>query len=142
MKQKKFNNQKVATVFTSYPKEFRTKLMFLRQLIFDTAAKTKGVGEIEETLKWGEPSYLTQKSKSGSTIRINWKESLGDKYAIYFKCTSTLIPTFKEIYPKDFTYEGNRAIIFKQNEKIPIKKLRHCIELALTYHLRKKSLKR
>ena len=37
--------------------------MFLRQLIFETAAATEVVGELEETLKWGEPSYLTPKTK-------------------------------------------------------------------------------
>ena len=45
--------------------------MKLRQLIFDVAAKTKDVGQLEETLKWGEPAYLTSESKSGSLIRID-----------------------------------------------------------------------
>ena len=137
MRQKKFNNSEVADVFASYPKKYRAKLMFLRQLIFDTATKTEGVGELEEALKWGEPSYLTSETKSGSTVRINWKESLGNNYAIYFKCTTNLVPTFKEFYPK-FTYEKSRAIHFRLNEKIPVNKLSRCIELALTYHLRKK----
>jgi hypothetical protein len=140
MKQIIFNNPEVAAVFAAYPEKFRAKLMFLRILIFDTAEKTDGVGELEETLKWGEPSYLTSKTKSGSTIRINWKESLGDNYAIYFKCTTNLVPTFKDLYP-EFTYEKNRAIHFRLNEEIPVKKLCHCIELALTYHQRKKLLK-
>lgn len=96
MNQRVFNNPVVAAVFVAYPETFRTKLMFLRQLIFDTAEKTEGVGELEETLKWGEPAYLTSQTKSGSTIRINWKESLGNNYAIYFKCTTDLVPTFKE----------------------------------------------
>ena len=137
---KKFNNPEVAAVFSAYPIKFRTKLMFLRRLIFDTAARTKGVGGLEEALKWGEPSYLTPKTKSGSTVRINWKESLGNDYAIYFKCTTNLVPTFKKFYP-EFTYEKNRAIHFRLNEKLPVKKLSHCIGLALTYHLRKGSLK-
>ena len=138
MKQVKFKNPEVAAVFAAYPGKFRTKLMFLRKLIFDTAAKTEGAGEIEETLKWGEPSYLTKK---GSTIRINWKEKLGDHYAIYFKCTSLLVPAFKKLYPSEFTYEGNRAIHFNLNDNIPVNKLRHCIKMALTYHLIKNKLK-
>ena len=47
-----FGNSQVAAVFDAYPKEIRKKLMFLRQLIFDTASETEGVGELEETLKW------------------------------------------------------------------------------------------
>ena len=73
-KQKPFKNKEVAAVFKTYPKEVKNKLMFLRQLIFDTASTIERVGELEETLKWGEPSYLTSKSKSGSTIRINRKK--------------------------------------------------------------------
>ena len=60
----------VAKVFENYPKAVRSKLLFLRQLIFETAERTQGVGELEETLKWNQPSYLTPETKSGSTIRI------------------------------------------------------------------------
>ena len=78
--------------------------MFLRQLIYDTAASIEGIGEIEETLKWGEPSYLTPKSRSGSTIRIAWKESQEEQYSIFFKCTANLVPAFKEKFPKKFKF--------------------------------------
>ena len=137
----RFNEPAVEAVFSAYPKKIRNKLMFLRKLIFEIAAKTRGVGKLEETLKWGEPSYLTVKPKTGSTIRINWKESLGEQYAIYFKCTTLLVSTFKKKYPTEFKYEGNRAILFNLNDKIPRVELSHCIELALTYHLIKDSLK-
>ena len=105
--------------------------MFLRQLVLDTALETQEVTKIEETLKWGEPSYLT---KSGSTIRMDWKESKPDQYALYFNCKTKLVDTFKERYGNEFKYEGNRAIIFNKNDTIPIKELKHCISLSLTYH--------
>jgi len=138
MGQRKFKDSEVAAIFAAYPEKFRNKLLILRQLIFDTAAKTEGVGELEETLKWGEPSYLSRK---GSTIRIDWKLKTPEQYSIYFKCTSLLVPTFKKLYSTEFKYEGNRAIHFNLNDKIPIKKLRHCIEMALTYHTIKNLLK-
>lgn len=116
--------------------------MFLRQLIFETAAVTEGVGELEETLKWGEPSYLTSKTKSGSTVRIDRKKSNNGQYAIYFKCTTNLVATFKEKYPDKFNYGGNRSIIFNEDDEIPVTELSDCIALALTYHLNKKSKKR
>lgn len=131
-------NPEVASVFDSYPQKIRTKLMFLRQLILDTAVSIAGVGEIEETLKWGEPSYLTPTTKSGSTIRIAWKKSQEEQYSIYFKCTANLVPAFKEKYPQKFKFGGNRSIDFKINDKVPIKELKRCIALALTYHLNKK----
>ena len=131
----------VAAVFQSYPRKMREKLLLLRQLILETAAMTEGVGELEETLKWGEPSYLTPETKSGSTVRIDWKEKKGH-YAIYFKCTTNLVPTFKQKYPSTFEYEGTRAIIFLENDEVPVKELRDCISLALTYHLKKNSKRR
>ena len=142
MKDRQITNPQVAAVFNNYPEKMRKKLMFLRQLIFDTAVATEGVGELEETLKWGEPSYLTPKTKSGSTVRIDWKKSNDDQYAMYFKCTTNLVETFREKYPTEFRYGGNRSIIFKEDDEIPVKELSDCIALALTYHLRKKSRKR
>ena len=65
-------NAAVARAFEAYPPNIRRKLLALRALILKTAASTQSVGELEETLKWGEPAYLTSESKIGSTIRINW----------------------------------------------------------------------
>ena len=135
---KTINNPDVAAVFKSYPSKIRSKLMFLRQLILETADSIEEVGEIEETLKWGEPSYLTPKTKSGSTVRINRKKDQDKQYAIYFKCTANLVPAFKEKYSEDFKFEGARSIVFDLDDEIPIKKLKRCIALALTYHRNKK----
>lgn len=127
----KIQNDEVAKVFNTYPKDIYKKIMFLRQLVLDTASETEAVTKLEETLKWGEPSYLT---KSGSTIRMDWKESKPDQYALYFNCKTKLVDTFKERYGNEFKYEGNRAIIFNKNDTIPIEELKHCILLSLTYH--------
>ena len=134
---KVFQNTAVEEVFYAYPDRLREKLMLLRQLIFDTASETEGVGELEETLKWGQPSYLTTRSKSGSTIRIDSIKSDDQKYAIYFNCKTTLVDTFREIYPDEFNFEGNRVIIFDLSDKIPITELSDCISIALSYHLKK-----
>ncbi len=124
-------NPEVEVVFNNYTSIVREKLLQLRQLILETASETEGIYELEETLKWGEPSYL---AKKGSTIRIDWKESKPDQYAMYFKCTSKLVSTFKMLYGDKFTFEDNRAIIFSMNDKIPVLELKHCISLALIYH--------
>lgn len=131
-------NPEVAVVFDSYPEEMRVKLMFLRGLIYETAASFQEIGELEETLKWGEPSYLTPKSKSGSTIRIAWKEAQKEQYSIFFKCTANLVPAFKEKFPQTFKFGGDRSINFSLNDDVPEKELKQCIALALTYHRNKK----
>lgn len=138
----KINNPEVAAVFRTYPEVIRERLMFLRHLILETAAATEGVGELEETLKWGEPSYLTAKTKSGNTVRIDCKSIEEEEYAIYFTCTTNLVETFREKYPTEFEFEGNRSIIFSADDEIPVQELSDCMSLALTYHLRKKTKKR
>lgn len=121
----------VSKTIKKYPENIQDKLHYLRSLILETASETEGITKIEETLKWGEPSYTT---KNGSTIRIDWKENNPKQYVMYFHCKTKLVDTFKEIYKDSFKFEGNRAIIFNTNDKIPVNKLKHCILLSLTYH--------
>ena len=130
----KIENPVVADVFNNYPKHMRKKMLLLRQLVFDTASESEDVITLEEMLKWGEPSYLT---KNGSTIRMDWKESTPDQYALYFHCKTKLVDTFKELYGDTLTFEGNRAIVFNAEDEIPVDALKHCILLSLTYHRRK-----
>ena len=128
----------VDAVFSAYPKPVKAKLLALRRLIFDTAGNTEGVGALEETLKWGQPSYLTPETKSGSTIRIDRLKSSANRYAVYFHCQTDLVETFRELYPTELSYEGNRSIILNAEDAIPEAELRHCVALALTYHLNKR----
>jgi hypothetical protein len=131
------SNATVDAVFDAYPKSVRTKLVALRRLILDTAKATKGVGRLEEALKWGQPSYLTAETGSGSTIRIDRVKSEENQVAVFFHCQTNLVDTFRELYPK-LSYSGNRAILLDADKKLPEAELRHCVGLALTYHLRKK----
>lgn len=139
MQVEKIRNPEVAAVFKAYPDNVRIKLMYLRRFILDTAASIECVGELEETLKWGEPSYLTLESKSGSTVRIDWKKSQENEYAVYFKCTANLVPAFKKRFPETFRYGGDRSILFYLDDEIPVNELKKCISMALTYHLNKKA---
>jgi len=82
------NNPDVAEVFRNYPEPIREKMFFLRKLVIDTASETEGIDALEETLKWGEPAYLT---KIGSTIRMDWKQSSPQQYALYFHCKTRLV---------------------------------------------------
>lgn len=124
-------NKEVAKVFQSYPKEFRAPLKRLRQLILEVGNSIPDGGKIEETLKWGEPSYLC---KTGSTVRIHWKEKLPEVYAMYFKCTADLIPAFRFKFKSTFSYEGKRGLVFSLEDEVPEEELRLCIAMALGYH--------
>ena len=123
-------NPEIQERFDSFPQKARNQLIEIRQLIFE-AAEENNLGCVEETLKWGEPSYLV---KGGSAIRIDWKSKAPDVVKVFFHCQTTLVETFKEIYRSDFKYEGQRAIVIPISAKIKKRPLRHCIELALRYH--------
>ena len=133
-----FTNHAVAQAFEAYPEDVRLKLLGLRELIFRTAAATHGVGAIEETLKWGEPAYLTSQSKSGSTVRLGWKRSAPQQVAMYFNCQTTLVETFRTMFPRDFKFEGNRALVWTTAEVVGTEALGFCIAMALTYHHRRR----
>jgi hypothetical protein len=136
-----FQHKGVAKLFDGYPKNIQQRLLSLRHLIFEIAATTKGVGKIEETLKWDSPSYLTTDSGSGTTIRIDQLRLSKDKYGIFVHCQTNLVGPFKKIYGDQFVYDANRGLILDVNDEIPVKELTHFINLALTYHLRKKPVK-
>ena len=137
-----FADPAVDAVFSAYPKVLRAKLLALRRLILETAAATQGVGTLEETLKWGQPSYLTAETKSGSTIRIGEVKAGVSQYAMFVHCQTDLVATFRELYPTELTYGGNRSVIFNAGDDLPEEVLRHCVALALTYHLNKRKQSR
>lgn len=123
---------RVNAIFENYPDFVRDKMQYLRELVIETAGEMENTKSLEETLKWGEPSFVT---KNGSTLRMDWKEKYPDQYAIYFQCTSRLVDTFRLIYDQKFQFEGKRAIVFRLNQKIPELELKECIKAALRYHL-------
>ncbi|MCK8483332.1 DUF1801 domain-containing protein [Aliiroseovarius sp. S2029] len=129
-----FQSTAVADTFAGFPVDTRTGLMALRNLIFSTARETPEVGRIEETLKWGQPAYLTPDSKSGTTIRLGVPKTGG--YALYVHCQTTLIPEFRSLFADEFTFDGNRAILFQTGQNLPTEPLRLFIRNALTYHLK------
>ena len=131
-------NSDAKKVFDAYPKTHRASMLAVRDLILDVAASIECVGELEETLKWGEPSYLTSESKSGTTIRIDWKPKNPDVYGIYVNCQTDLVKRFRREYSDTLQFEGDRAILISVTEPLPIEQLSECIAAALTYHRDKK----
>ena len=121
--------KEVKEKFNNYPVHIKPLMLQLRELVFSVAEELN-LGEVEETLKWGEPSYRV---KSGSPLRMDWKEKSPDHYSLFFNCQTILVETFRELYSHVLTFEGNREIVLKVNEALPENEIRHCIELAMTY---------
>lgn len=127
----------VAAAFSAFPERVRARLLEVRNLIFETAAASESVGPLTETLKWGEPAYLTVATRSGTTIRLGWVRSSERKCAVLFNCRTTLVDDFREQFPDVFVYEKNRAILLDANKPLPRVPLSTCLGMALTYHRRR-----
>jgi hypothetical protein len=131
-----FSDPAIAAKFAEVPRPAQTGLLALRALIYAVARQTPGVGAVQETLKWGQPAYLTPLTKSGSTLRLAPTKT---GFAIYAHCQTTIIADFQSIFPLDFNYEGNRAVHFEASATPPADKLALLITAALTYHLPRKA---
>lgn len=132
----------VAAAFAPYDQVIRAELQGLRRLILATAVETSGVGTLEESLKWNQPSYRTTETGSGSTIRIaptgiGHSGSAGSGgYAMLCTCHTTLVGSFRDLFGDVFTYDGNRVLAFTVGTPRPEAELRACVAMALTYRLR------
>ena len=125
-----FQSSAVEAAFDAFPEPARGNLLALRNLIFEVAAETPGVGAIEETLKWGQPAYLTSDTKSGTTIRLGVPKTGGS--ALFTHCQTTVMSDFRTLFPGEFAFDGNRAVLF--DAPPDIEKVRLLIRHALTYH--------
>ena len=128
----------VAAAFSAFPERIRARLLEARDLIFEIAAGIEGVGPLTETLKWGEPAYLTEATGSGSTIRLGWFRSSERECAVLFNCRTTLVDDFRSHFPGVFAFEKNRAILLDARKPLDRPPLSTCLGMALTYHRRRR----
>ena len=130
-----FQTPEVAQTFLGFPEAERSCLLKIREMVFDVAARTTGVGRIEETLKWGQPAYLTPETKSGTTLRLGVPKTGGA--AVFVHCQTRIVSEFQSQFPEDFTFDGTRAVHIQPLAKLPKDKLETLIARTLTYHLKR-----
>lgn len=126
------SNPKVAAVFAQFDPTRRAKLLRLRRLIFEVAARVEGRDALTEQLRWGEPAYRLR-SNRGTTVRIGIVKANADEFMLLFHCQTNLISTFRKLYAEDISFAGNRAIVLSVRQTMPMRILRECVERALTY---------
>lgn len=124
----------VLPAFQNIAPAARKTLLDVRAMIFDVARTDPRIGEIEEALRWGEPAYITSKSKTGSTVRLSIEKASG-KPALFFNCKTTLVETFRDQFGGTLRYSKNRAVILDGDMAAMRPALQICIAAALTYHL-------
>ncbi len=127
-------NNLVKEVISAHPAAVQKQMLRLRELIFRVARKTEGVGELTETLRWGEPAYRTEQTRSGSPVRLGYKASEPDRVALHFICTTSLVGSFRRRFSDKLRFEGNRSVVFRVGERLPVRAIEACLAEALTYH--------
>ncbi|MCG8478061.1 MAG: DUF1801 domain-containing protein [Spirochaetales bacterium] len=133
-----FQDSAVAEVFAAYPDQIGVTLLYLREVLFDVASGIPETGGLKETLKWGEPSYLPQRPRVGTTVRIGRPGASQRRYGLYVHCRTTLIPTLRDRHADLFVYDGNRGVLFDVDDEVPWSGVRQLVAAALTYHLSKR----
>ncbi len=128
-----FASDAVALAFADLPDDARPGLLKLRDLIFEVAAEHKRVGRLEESLRWGQPAYLTPVTRSGTTVRLGVPKAA--RFALFVHCQTSLIADHQEMFPDVDRCEGNRAVLFDRPDEIDSDRHGWLIARALTYHL-------
>ena len=119
--------------FDGYPKDAQTILLSVRELILAVKESDPEIGQLQETLRWGELSFLTELPNTGSIIRLALTKS--GEPAVFFHCGTSLIETFRVQYSHIFDFEDNRAMILRLPVEETVVELSHCIKQALRYKL-------
>ena len=104
----------------------------LRTLIRRIASNDPAIGELEESRKWGQPSFTPKKANVGSSVRIQHNKD--GSHSLMFICNTNLVQRFRELYGDELHLIGNREIVIREGD-VESDALAHCIAMALTYKL-------
>jgi len=126
-------------VMRGYSRAVQPALMQLRGMVREVASSIPEIGGLVETLKWGQPSFLPKRARVGTTIRIDAISDEPPRVGLYVHCQTSLVETFRELYPDVLMFEGNRAVVLDASRPLPERELCHCIEMALIYHKAKRA---
>lgn len=124
----------VGEALRRYPVAIERRLLEVRALIFEVAAGIEGVGPLTETLTWGEAAYLTEASRSGSTIRLGIVKAVPGRAAVLFNCRTNLVEMGRERFGDELVFEGKRAVLLPVSGALPVGALGSFIAAALTHH--------
>ena len=125
----------VSEAFAAFTDAARRMLEAARGQVFSAAESDARIGALTETLKWGEPAYLTEATGRGSTLRLGVTRAEA-KPEIFVNCRTSLVAEVRARYGDAFRYERTRGIVL--TDGVDPEAVRHAAWLALTYHLRRR----
>ncbi|MEO1454429.1 MAG: DUF1801 domain-containing protein [Pseudomonadota bacterium] len=123
-------SQPVHAAMSDWPADLRAQAERVRAMIYEVAAET-GSAPVEETLKWGQPSFSN--GKAGTPLRLGYVPGDTLPLRLLVHCSTTLIDQCRTRFG-ELTYETNRAICLSDTAPLPETELKACIALAQDYH--------
>ena len=121
----------IAKFFDAMPVDVAQLLRDARLKIFRISGEAEGIGPLTETLKWGEPAYLTEAPKTGTTLRLG---QIGGRAAVMVPCSTTIIEDARAVFGEQPEFSGKRGLILGGERQV----FDYVINAALTYHIRKR----
>ncbi|WP_298257228.1 DUF1801 domain-containing protein [uncultured Litoreibacter sp.] len=121
----------ICAALTALPDDVAAALREARRAILRIALQTDGVGPLTETLKWGEPAFLTETPKTGTTLRLG---RINGRAAVMVPCSTTIIEDARQRFGDVPHLSGKRGVILGEDEEL----VEYVIASALTYHIRKR----
>lgn len=67
-------------------------------------------------------------------MRLHDVRGAPGRFGVFVSCNTTLVATYRSLYPDLYAFDGRRALIFRVEDPLPVGPLSHCLALALRYH--------
>ncbi|MEP5732549.1 MAG: hypothetical protein ABJL67_24625 [Sulfitobacter sp.] len=112
--------------------------VWICRTLFHQISTERDIGPLDETLKWGQPSWRPVRPRTGSTLRMGWRQADADHLAFFVDCKTNLAAQMQDIYPDVFQNDGKRALLLPLSRPFAEQAVAHLAELTFTYHQRKR----
>lgn len=105
--------------------------------VFHDIAAQNALGPLDETLKWGKPSWRPKRPRTGSTLRMDWQPNAPHRLSLFVDCKTDLAARMADLYADVLTNDGRRAMGLALTAPLPEQAIAHLAQMTFTYHLKK-----
>ena len=116
-----------------WPEPAQRTLWYCRAVFHDIAAKAE-IGPLDETLKWGQPSWRPYEPRTGSTLRMDWDLKFPNRLSLFVDCKTHLAARMRDLYPDLPENDGRRHLAIALDAPLPEQALAHLADMTFTYH--------
>ena len=120
----------------SWPGPAQQALWGCRALFLDVA-RAKGLGPLDEALKWGQPAWRPRRPRTGTTLRIGWTGAEPAQLSLLVDCKTDIAARMRALHPELPRNDGRREIALALADPLPEQALATLSAMTFAYHLQK-----